>query len=132
MPRKELSQKGNYYELSPIDLAILETLPPQGQMLGWHPIADTARTLGEKLNRDIPKEGWATHEQITGRLVSLHKTNYVTRIKLLAGADVGGSGMGWQRTPKGEEFYAKTTGRTLPGSSQNAGPNTGSDTEGDN
>lgn len=82
----------------PIDIALLELLPDEGQMLGYKPIALQVRSI---LRR--PEFEGVSGTQIAGRLKSLQFQGYTcTQVTLPTQG-----GLGWQRTAKGRELLNK-------------------------
>lgn len=115
MPRKkgegpQRGSKGNYYVPMPLDMAVIERLPDEGAMLGWNPLAYTAKTLASDLNQGLPREQWLKISELTGRLTSMRSAGLLIHTALLGGVDK----MGWQRTAKGKQMYQQVTGRPVP------------------
>lgn len=82
----------------PIDLALLELLPDEGQMIGYKPIALQVKSIQKR-----PGFEEISGNQIAGRLKSMQFQGYTcTQITLPTQ-----SGLGWQRTAKGRELLAK-------------------------
>lgn len=97
-----MSPKGykrkNAIALLPVDFALLEMLPDEGQMLGYKPIALQVTSIKERPGFEEFSGG-----QIAGRLKSLEFQGLaVTQVTLPLGR-----GLGWQRTAKGREMLAK-------------------------
>lgn len=114
MPRKKgqdlSTSEGKYYIAHPLDFAILERLPDEGAMLGWHVIAMPVVALVKELNKGVEKEGQVTGPQVTGRIVSMDHAGYVKVTSMLGNR----TQKGWQRTAAGVKHYEKSTGRKLP------------------
>jgi hypothetical protein len=90
---KDMKKRG-YGVLLPVDYALLELLPDEGQMIGYKPIA---LQVGSIKNRPGFEE--ITGNQIAGRLKSMNFQGLtVTQFTLPTQG-----GMGWQRTAKGKE-----------------------------
>jgi len=106
--------KGEHYVPHPVDFAILENLPPEGQMLGWHVIAQTAKRLTEDLNKGLPEEAQITNTQLTGRLVSMASAGLLVKVPIMG----SGGRIGWQRSAKGAALFKEHTGKTLPSASE--------------
>jgi hypothetical protein len=105
---------GRYYEPHPVDLAVLEMLPAEGTMFGWHVIAIPASGLLRRLNETVPKEGQLKMSELTGRLVAMKAANLVVIATLMGEISrKSGTQHGWQRTKKGEALYAEYTGKEL-------------------
>lgn len=110
MARKKYpSMKGKHYAPHPLDFAIIERLPPEGSVLGYHVLASTVKRLADDLNKDVPEEGQVTSNNISGRLVSMKVEGLVVGVRILG----RNNNTGWQRTRKGELFYSEQTGKQL-------------------
>lgn len=92
------SKRKNAIVLLPVDFALLEMLPDEGQMIGYKPIALQVASI-----KDRPGFEEFSGGQIAGRLKSLEFQGFVvTQVTLPLG-----QGLGWQRTSKGKEILAK-------------------------
>lgn len=85
-------------ELLPIDLALLDILPDEGQTIGFQPIAISVRSIGER-----PEFKGINPEQISGRLRAMKKHGYTASAAILPVH----RGAGWQRTSKGRKAASK-------------------------
>lgn len=84
--------------LLPIDYALLEALPDEGQMIGYKAIALQVASIKERPGFDE-----FSGNQIAGRLKSMQFQGLTcTQITLPLQR-----GLGWQRTAKGKEALAK-------------------------
>lgn len=84
--------------LLPVDFAILEILPDEGQMIGYKPIALKVRSIAER-----PGFEDFTGNAIGGRLKSMEFQGLVvTQVTLPLGG-----GLGWQRTAKGRQLLER-------------------------
>jgi hypothetical protein len=84
--------------LLPIDFALLEALPDEGQMIGYKPIALQVASIKERAGFEE-----FSGNQIAGRLKSMqHQGLTVTQVTLPIQR-----GLGWQRTAKGKEVLNK-------------------------
>lgn len=101
--------EGKYYRQMPVDFAIIENLPAEGSVLGYHVLAATVTMLAEKLNKGVPVEGQVTSTDLAARLVSMRSAGYVTPVNVMGAKQRNG----WQRTRQGELFYEQETGRSL-------------------
>lgn len=91
-------RRPSVFAILPIDLALLELLPDEGQMIGYKPIALQVRSIARR-----PGFEEISGNQLAGRLKSLEKQGYVcTQITLPTQG-----GLGWQRTSKGKELLAR-------------------------
>lgn len=90
--KKEYRRRQGTATLLPVDYALLEILPDEGQMLGLKPIALQVTSI-----KNRPEFDGFSGNQISGRLKSMQFQGLVaTQITLpLQG------GLGWQRTAKG-------------------------------
>ncbi len=84
--------------LTAVDYALLEILPDEGQMMGYHPIALPVGSLKER-----PEFEGFTGNQIGGRLKSMSYQGYTTAQVVLPVQ----RGLGWQRTAKGKELLKR-------------------------
>lgn len=84
--------------LHPLDLALLEILPDEGQMLGFNPIALQVATI-LKREEFRHEEGNA----ISGRLRHLKFRGYAVSVHVLPAQ----RGLGWQITPEGKKALVK-------------------------
>lgn len=90
----EHMKKRGYGVLLPIDYALLELLPDEGQMIGYKPIALQVKSITHR-----PGFEEISGNQIAGRLKSMfYQGLTVTQVTLPTQG-----GMGWQRTAKGKE-----------------------------
>lgn len=103
------SRKGQYYEPHPLDYELLQRMPEEGAMLGYHTLGMTVKHALKELNKDVPLAARLTAEEVSARVRSMHVVGYVAKVKLLG---TGGT-LGWQRTPKGTAFYEEQTGKKL-------------------
>lgn len=93
MGGKKGHRNGSPDSLLPIDLALLEILPDEGQMMGFNPIALQVKTILERPEFKHEKGG-----QISGRLRSMaHFGLTVNQVVLPVQR-----GLGWQRTAAGK------------------------------
>jgi hypothetical protein len=84
--------------LLPVDFALLELLPDEGQMIGYKPIALQVASI-----KDRPEFEGFSGNQISGRLKSMSYQGLTcTQVTLPIQR-----GLGWQRTAKGKEALAK-------------------------
>lgn len=84
--------------LIPVDFALLDLLPDEGQMIGFKPIALQVRSIQER-----PEFSEFSGAQISGRLKSMSFQGLtVTQVVLPIQR-----GLGWQRTAKGKEALQK-------------------------
>lgn len=97
MNTSKYSRRG-YGVLLPIDFALLELLPDEGQMIGYKPIALQVASIKE---RDEFKE--FSGNQISGRLKSMSFQGLTTTQVTLPIQ----RGLGWQRTAKGKAALAE-------------------------
>ena len=79
--------------LMPIEYALLELLPTEGEMMGFTPIAPQVRSI-------LRKEGFehSTAGDVTGRLKSLEQKGLVVSMPV----QPVGRGLGWQATKRGK------------------------------
>lgn len=80
--------------LHPLDLALLEVLPDEGQMLGYKPIA--LQVTGILKREDFKHEDGNT---VAGRLRHLKHLGYAVSVYVLPVQ----RGLGWQKTPMGKK-----------------------------
>lgn len=103
-PRKrKQARRPHVGAILPIDLALLELLPDEGQMIGYKPIALQVKSIQRRPGfEDI------SGNQIAGRLKSMQFQGLTcTQITLPTQ-----NGLGWQRTAKGRELLA-SNGRSV-------------------
>lgn len=79
--------------LMPIEAALLEILPLEGEMLGFTPMALQVRSILRK-----PGFEHSTAGDVAGRLKSLAQKGLVTGVVV----QPVGRGLGWQATKKGK------------------------------
>ena len=80
--------------LQPFDFAIMEHLPEEGTVLGYHPLFKTARRLLTELNDGLPADVPKIRiGHLNGRLRVLRQIGIVTPVLKLTGHIDG-----WQRT----------------------------------
>lgn len=84
--------------LLPIDFALLELLPDEGQMIGYKPIALQVASI-----KDREEFREFSGNQLSGRLKSMSFQGLTTTQVTLPIQ----RGLGWQRTAKGKEVLAK-------------------------
>ena len=82
----------------PLDLALLEILPDEGQMLGFLPIALQVVSIKRR-----PEFEGISGNQLAGRLKSMQFQGYTTTQITLPTQ----GGLGWQRTKAGKELLEK-------------------------
>lgn len=92
--KRESNARRGYRTLLPVDYALLEILPDEGQMIGYKPIALQVASI-----KGRPGFEEFTGNQIAGRLKSMQFQGLtVTQVTLpLQG------GLGWQRTSAGRQ-----------------------------
>ena len=96
--KRKASPRKVYKTILPVDLAILEILPDEGQMIGYKPIALQVKSIQGR-----PGFQEFSGNQIAGRLKSMQHQGYTcTQVTLPTQM-----GLGWQRTAKGKELLAK-------------------------
>lgn len=83
--------------LMPIDYALLELLPAEGETIGFTPIALQVRSILRKKEFEQTTAG-----EMTGRLKSMGHHGLVVGILV----QPVGRGLGWQVTAKGKEVLA--------------------------
>ena len=83
--------------LMPIEYALLEILPLEGEMMGFTPIALQVRSILRKEGFQGSKPG-----DLAGRLKSLEQKGLVVSFPV----QPVGRGLGWQATAKGKEVVA--------------------------
>lgn len=90
--KREYRKRHGTGALVPVDYAILEILPDEGQMLGLKPIALQVTSI-----KNRPEFDGFTGNQLAGRLKSMQFQGLVTTQVTLPLQ----GGLGWQRTAKG-------------------------------
>ena len=97
-------ERPQYRSVLPVDYALLQLLPDEGQMIGYKPIALKVASIKEH-----PGFEEFSGNQIAGRLKALSFLGYtVTQVTLpLQG------GLGWQRTAAGRALLEKN-GKVVP------------------
>jgi len=95
--KKNVRRKGTM-ALLPIDFALLDLLPDEGQMIGYKPIALQVGSIKKR-----PEFDEFSGNQLAGRLKSMSFQGLtVTQITLPIQR-----GLGWQRTAKGKEILQR-------------------------
>lgn len=87
--------------LMPVEYALLDLLPLEGEMIGFTPIALQVRSILRKEGFEGIKAG-----DVAGRLKSLEMRGLVTGFPV----QPVGRGLGWQATKKGKDVVAKRKG----------------------
>jgi hypothetical protein len=87
--------------LMPIEYALLDLLPLEGEMMGFTPIALQVRSI-------LRKEGFeqVNAGDVAGRLKSLELKGFTVSFPV----QPVGRGLGWQATKKGKEVVTKRKG----------------------
>ena len=94
MKRRKLTAAQIMRELIvPLDYAILDKLPDEGSVVGYHPLGRTVRVLA-------PEFEGVDSEQLSGRLKSMELMGLTKGIKVTP----VGQGRGWQVTPLGKKL----------------------------
>lgn len=85
-------------DLLPLDYAILEALPKQGAMMGFHNLGATVKHLMRKW-----RDQSVTSAQLNGRVRTLKFYGLAVDVMVMPVGD----GKGWQITPEGERVLAE-------------------------
>lgn len=103
---------GNYYQPMPLDFELLKRMPREGSTLGFHTLGMTVSYVVDELNKMQPREApKLTPDLVSGRCRAMAIAGYAVKVALIGGKR--GKNTGWQRTPKGEQFYEEKTGQKI-------------------